>query len=53
MFAADTGKNERLEKALDGIRAKYGKTSVVRASFMGSDFIYDKNEGEDFLPFQR
>lgn len=29
------------------------KTSVVRASLMGSDFIYDKNEGEDFLPFQR
>ena len=53
MFAADTGKNERLEKALDDIRAKYGKTSVVRASLMGSDFIYDKNEGEDFLPFQR
>lgn len=53
MFEAASAKNERLERALDGIRARYGKHAVMRANLIASEFIYDKNDAEDFLPFQR
>lgn len=53
MFAPQEQKNERLQAALDEIRARYGKTAVVRANLIESDFVYDKTDAEDFLPFQR
>lgn len=46
-------KRENLELALDKIRRKYGKDTVRRASLIACDFIYDKDDNEDFLPFQR
>lgn len=46
-------KEEALERAVDGIRERYGKTSIVRANLLGKDFIYDKTDDEDFLPFKR
>lgn len=46
-------KEESLERAVDEIRAKYGKKSISRAIVLGRDFIYDKTDAEDFLPFQR
>ncbi len=46
-------KEEALERAMDTIRAKYGHDSISRANVLGKDFIYDKTEAEDFLPFQR
>ncbi len=46
-------KNENLEKAIDLIRSKYGNDTISRAGLMGADFIYDKNDDEDFLPFRR
>ena len=46
-------KEESLERAVDEIRAKYGKKSISRAIVLGKDFIYDKTDAEDFLPFQR
>ncbi len=52
---SDNVRNEKLEKldlALDRISKKYGDV-VCRASFIGKDFIYDKTDAEDFLPFQR
>ena len=51
----DAARNEKLEKldvALDKIASKYGSV-VHRASLIGRDFIYDKTDAEDFLPFQR
>lgn len=46
-------KYENLDKALDKIKSKYGNDAICRASELGRDFLYDKNEAEDFLPFQR
>ncbi len=46
-------KAESLEKAIDKIRTKYGEDAIYRAGIPGSDFIYDKNDDEDFLPFKR
>lgn len=46
-------KNENLEKAIDKIRGKYGANTITRAGLVGTDFIYDKNDDEDFLPFKR
>lgn len=46
-------KNENLEKAIDRIRSKYGHDTILRAGLIGTDFIYDKNDDEDFLPFKR
>ena len=46
-------KKENLELAMDKIRNKYGKDKIVRANIVGKDFIYDKTEDEDFLPFKR
>lgn len=52
----DDGKSEKaenLEKAIDSIRRKYGEDAIFRAGIPGADFIYDKNDDEDFLPFRR
>lgn len=46
-------KNENLEKAIDKIRSKYGHDTIGRAGLSGTDFIYDKTDDEDFLPFKR
>lgn len=46
-------KNDNLEKAVDKIREKYGSTSIVRGNLIEKDFIYDKSDDEDFLPFKR
>lgn len=54
-FLSDSGRNdklERLDETLDKLAEKYGHI-VHRASLIGKDFLYDKNEAEDFLPFQR
>lgn len=54
-FLNDSARNEKLEKldeALDKIAGKYGAV-VHRASVLGKDFIYDKSDDEDFLPFKR
>ncbi|MCM1367218.1 MAG: DNA polymerase IV [Roseburia sp.] len=54
-FFSDTERNEKLEKldeAIDKLNAKYGGI-VRRASLIGKDFLYDKTDAEDFLPFQR
>ena len=53
-FDDDTrnAKLEKLDEALDKITHKYGN-KVHRASLLGKDFIYDKTDAEDFLPFQR
>ena len=54
-FFADDVRNDKLEKldeTLDKITEKYGSV-VHRASLIGRDFIYDKTDAEDFLPFQR
>ena len=48
-----TDKSESLEKAIDKIRHKYGENAIYRAGIPGADFIYDKNDDEDFLPFKR
>ncbi len=53
MFDAQENKNEILEKTIDKIRSKYGKNSINRAMLIGRDFIYDKTDDEDFLPFKR
>lgn len=46
-------KNESLERAIDKIRGKYGADTIMRAGLIANDFIYDKNDDEDFLPFKR
>lgn len=54
-FLTDSVRNdklERLDETLDKLNSKYGNI-VHRASLLGKDFIYDKNDAEDFLPFQR
>jgi len=54
-FFDDTRRNDKLEKldeTLDMLTKKYGSV-VHRASLVGRDFIYDKTDDEDFLPFQR
>jgi DNA polymerase-4 len=54
MFAAaDLEKNDRLDLALDKIRDKYGSSAILRANLIERDFIYDKTDDEDFLPFKR
>ncbi len=54
-FFDDMRRNDKLEKldeTLDMLTKKYGSV-VHRASLVGRDFIYDKTDDEDFLPFQR
>ena len=46
-------KNENLERAIDKIRDKYGASAITRPGLCGTDFIYEKNDDEDFLPFKR
>lgn len=53
LFGEDVEKAEKLDKAIDIIRAKYGKKSVGIAAMIEQDFIYDKTDSEDFLPFKR
>ncbi len=53
MFDEAETKSERLEKAIDKLRSKYGKNTIARAAVIERDFIYDKTDGEDFLPFKR
>lgn len=45
-------KLEKLDEAIDKINGKYGNV-IHRASLIGRDFLYDKTDSEDFLPFQR
>lgn len=52
MFDSANEKLERLDETLDKIESKYGNV-LLRASSIGKDFIYDKTEAEDFLPFMR
>ena len=55
-FLADSDRNDKLEKldeAIDKITHKYGGSVIHRANYLGKDFIYDKTDAEDFLPFQR
>ena len=52
-FGDDVEKAEKLDKAIAAIRAKYGKKSVGLAAMIEQDFIYDKSDAEDFLPFKR
>lgn len=55
-FFDDGTRNDKLEKldeTLDKITHKYGSGVIHRASLIGKDFIYDKTDAEDFLPFQR
>lgn len=42
MFSPAPDKNEKVEKAIDAIRDKYGEDSIVRAGIFGLDFIVDK-----------
>ncbi len=54
-FLTDAKRNDKLEKldeTLDYLNGKYGNI-VKRASLIGKDFLYDKTDDEDFLPFQR
>ncbi len=52
-FEKKTDKREKLERAVESIRQKYGRDAVQRAALIERDFIYDKNDDEDFLPFKR
>lgn len=54
-FLYDDGrKAEKLESAVDTIREKYGFAAISRANYFGSDFITDKQCGDDdLLPFKR
>ena len=53
MFHEKQVKRESLEKAIDGIKRKYGRDTIKRANLIARDFIYDKDDDEDFLPFKR
>ena len=44
--------NEKLDKAIESLRMRYGKGCVMRASQCGNDIYTDKDVG-DFLPFKR
>jgi len=46
-------KSDCLDLAVEKIRKKYGSTAILRADLVERDFIYDKTDDEDFLPFQR
>ncbi len=53
MFDEKPNKRENLEKAIDDIKRKYGRDTIKRANLIARDFIYDKDDAEDFLPFKR
>lgn len=46
-------KRDSLAIALEHISQKYGVGAVTRANLFGQDFVYDKTDDEDFLPFMR
>ena len=53
LFEKEDKKKEKMEKAIDQIRKKYGKDKIMLANMQCNDFIYDKTDDEDFLPFKR
>ena len=53
MFDVSDVKSERLQSALDLIRLRHGNDKIIRASLIENDYIMDKNDSEDFLPFLR
>ena len=53
LFEKEDKKKERMEKAIDQIRQKFGKDKIMLANMQCNDFIYDKTDDEDFLPFKR
>ena len=53
MFDEKPNKRENLEKAIDDIKRKYGRDTIKRANLIARDFIYDKDDAEDFRPFKR
>lgn len=52
-FDTASAKRDKLERAVNCIKNKYGRDAVKHASLIETDFIYDKNDSEDFLPFKR
>ncbi|MCL2371004.1 MAG: DNA polymerase IV [Firmicutes bacterium] len=53
MFEQTDNRPARLDAALDTIRSRYGYDKIIRANLIERDFIYDKSDAEDFLPFMR
>jgi DNA polymerase-4 len=53
MFDDKLKRADELDLAVEKIRAKYGASAILRADLIERDFIYDKTDDEDFLPFQR
>ena len=53
LFEKEDKKKEKMEKAIDQIRKKFGKDKIMLANMQCNDFIYDKTDDEDFLPFKR
>ena len=53
MFEQVDTSQEKIEAAVDKIRARFGGDKITRANLIEQDFIYDKNDSEDFLPFLR
>lgn len=53
LFEKEDKKKERMEKAIDEIRKKFGKDKIMLANMQCNDFIYHKTDDEDFLPFKR
>lgn len=47
-----TESREKLDEIIAGLRMRYGKNAVIRASQMNEDIYTDKDVG-DFLPFKR
>ncbi len=54
-FFDDGGEEKKsaLDGALDKIRQKYGYNSLIRANLIDNDYIMDRFDNADFLPFQR
>lgn len=48
-------KPERLERALDDIRERFGSNAVTRAAYMGNDYVLDafSETDDETLPFYR
>lgn len=52
-FSYDEDKQLSLEKAIDGIRNKYGYHSVQRGILVDNEILGNLHEDDDFLPFKR
>lgn len=53
-FPSPVDKHEALELAIHKIRAKHGRAAIGRAALLvDTEFICDKTDAEDFLPFKR